>query len=305
MMKTNKTAVHCEALRRAFSLIEIMVAVTLLAVITIGLLSMFYQTQKAFRLGAGQVDSLEGGRAIIDLLKRELHEMHPTMAGYTTANFEAIVSVVVNGSRTSLMMAESRTNWLQDVSFLTRRNDEWTGVSYRVDHGNRGVGTLYRFVFTTNLSQITDANGTPRIGVHPTGYANAVSNLFMLVSKPALSPISKDDRSFEQLADGIVHFRVNAYTANGTLYDWGIYDLTTPTLRFGDFDGYRFSNSVPAYLDLEIGVLDPKGRDRANAKLTAAAARDSLTNQAHRVHLFKQRIPIRARRSDFELFVWQ
>src|SRR5436309_8858412 len=43
-----------------FSLLEMMVAVTLLAIIIVGLLSMFYQTQRAFRQGSTQSDVLEG-----------------------------------------------------------------------------------------------------------------------------------------------------------------------------------------------------------------------------------------------------
>src|SRR5438552_7914811 len=58
-----------------FSLIEVMVAVSLLAVIIVGLLAMFYQTQRAFRSGIAQVDVLEGGRATLDLISRELQEM--------------------------------------------------------------------------------------------------------------------------------------------------------------------------------------------------------------------------------------
>ena len=52
-----------------------MVAVSLLAVIIVGLLAMFYQTQRAFRSGIAQVDVLEGGRATLDLISRELQEM--------------------------------------------------------------------------------------------------------------------------------------------------------------------------------------------------------------------------------------
>src|SRR5262249_44712767 len=51
-----------------FSLLEMMVAVTLLLVIIAALLTMFYQTQRAFRLSATQVDVLEAGRAAMELL---------------------------------------------------------------------------------------------------------------------------------------------------------------------------------------------------------------------------------------------
>src|SRR5712692_6476570 len=59
----------------SFSLLEILVAVGILAIIIVGLLAMFYQTQRAFRSGSMQVDMLESGRAINQLLSRELQEL--------------------------------------------------------------------------------------------------------------------------------------------------------------------------------------------------------------------------------------
>src|SRR5688572_31806835 len=67
---------HSRRSEQAFSLIEIMVAVTLLSVITLGLLAMFYQTQRAFRVGTSQVDVLENGRAALQLICRDLQQMH-------------------------------------------------------------------------------------------------------------------------------------------------------------------------------------------------------------------------------------
>src|SRR5947207_12610645 len=51
-----------------FSLIEIMVTVSLLTFIILGLLLMFNQTQRAFRTGMTQTDVLEAGRATMDML---------------------------------------------------------------------------------------------------------------------------------------------------------------------------------------------------------------------------------------------
>src|SRR5712692_6887630 len=59
----------------SFSLLEILVAVGILSLIIVGLLAMFYQTQRAFRSGSMQVDVLESGRAINQLLARELQEL--------------------------------------------------------------------------------------------------------------------------------------------------------------------------------------------------------------------------------------
>src|SRR5213593_2982544 len=118
----------------AFSLIEIMVAVTLLAVITVGLLSMFYQTQRAFRLGANQVDILESGRATMQLMGQELQEAYPSHIP-DVPNFEA---APFGSARLDMYLSTGlRTNLLQDITFLSRRGDEWIGTTYRVDHNNK------------------------------------------------------------------------------------------------------------------------------------------------------------------------
>src|ERR1051325_4139527 len=75
----------------AFSLLEIMVAVSLLAVIIVGLLAMFYQVQRAFRAGTAQADVMEGGRATMNLLTRDLQEMAATDVEFTT-NFVVVPS---------------------------------------------------------------------------------------------------------------------------------------------------------------------------------------------------------------------
>lgn len=269
---------------RAFSLIEIMVAVTLLAVITVGLLSMFYHTQKAFRLGAGQVDVLEGGRSTMQLLAQDLQEMSPShLPG--VANFEALP---IGNAWLDMDLPGGiyRTNLIQDISFLSRRGKEWVGVTYRVDHDDRGAGTLYRASYSTNPS-------LPHATM-PVRDWMVVSNLFIAITNGAT--LSTDpavhDPNFHRIADGIVHLRIRgAYNSRGQLY---------PEAAPGV---YGFTNEVPAYVDLELGILDPKGLAQFDARTATATARTFLANQAYRVHLFTQRIPVRSHGSSFELFV--
>ncbi|HKI69507.1 MAG TPA: hypothetical protein VKA67_07960, partial [Verrucomicrobiae bacterium] len=75
----------------AFSLIEVLVAVALLAVIVLGLLAMFNQTQKAFQVGMAQVDVLESGRVATEMIARQLGQMTPSYA-INAANFAAVTS---------------------------------------------------------------------------------------------------------------------------------------------------------------------------------------------------------------------
>ena len=61
-----------------------MVTVGLLSFIVLGLVAMFGQTQRAFRSSLTQVDVLEGGRAVTDMVARELAEITPSYLPFTT-----------------------------------------------------------------------------------------------------------------------------------------------------------------------------------------------------------------------------
>ncbi len=61
--------------RAALTLLEMMVAVTLLALIMIGLLAMFQQVQKALQVANAQTDVFENARGAIQLITRDLTEM--------------------------------------------------------------------------------------------------------------------------------------------------------------------------------------------------------------------------------------
>ena len=59
----------------AFSLIEIMVTVTLLSMIVIGLLAVFSHLQRALRAVNNQTDVLEGARAVVSLVSRDMVQL--------------------------------------------------------------------------------------------------------------------------------------------------------------------------------------------------------------------------------------
>ena len=61
----------------AFTLVEILVTVALLSFIILGLFAMFNQVQRAFRSSMNQVDQLEAGRAVTEMLPRELEQIDP------------------------------------------------------------------------------------------------------------------------------------------------------------------------------------------------------------------------------------
>jgi type II secretory pathway pseudopilin PulG len=274
----------------AFSLLEILVAVALLSFIILGLLSMFLQTQKAFRNSMKQVDVLEAGRAATDFLSRELSQITPSQMPLTM-NFYAAGSFSFNNPLYQQLpgSVEQRTNIVQKLFFISRYNQDWIGTGYQVisDYTNAGVGTLYRF--STNRARAQ----TPLLF---TDYINA--------------PLARLNR----VVDGIVHFRVRAFATNG----FPIEPMNSPILGFrpnADTNGmvqmqfstgqwevsvpdqadyYFTSNAVPAFVEIEVGILEPPifERWRGIGSGNVAAQLNYLSNHVANVHIFRQRIPI-------------
>lgn len=293
----------------AFSLVEILVAVALLSFIILGLLAMFHQTQRAFRSSITQTDVLEAGRAFTEMLAREIEQMAPSHAPYTL-NFFAEIS----GGFTQPLVQNlpgmgttaRRTNVVQRFFLLSELNRQWTGTGYQVlpPSPETGVGTLYRFTATAS---------------RPGG--NVLSSNFQFFSQIAYQrsiqgiPMT-NLLGVDRVLDGVVHLRLKAYATNGFLVgvlgngvdsDCGFQSdprsLYFPVrhtygLRNTVYDPmqtaiYFRSNAVPAYLELELGILEPRTYERFKALGTPAAQRQFLEERSAQVHLFRQRIPVR------------
>jgi type II secretory pathway pseudopilin PulG len=243
----------------AFSLVEVMVAVGLLTVIIIALLAMFYQTQRAFRGGLTQIDVLENGRAALQLISREMREMAAAGEPGVTNFNFALVRKSTLDSP-----ASGFRYMINDLTFLRRVNDDWIGTVYKVAQPEYGAGILHRF--TTNVVR-----------------TNVVAlDRFLGTVVPGVG-------GFNRIVDGVVHFEVFAYDQSGNL-------IPQPEPQ----GGYLFSsNDLPAYIDLELGLLEPKSFEqfRIRAEKSQADGLRYLTNQwvAGRVHLFKDRIAIHNR----------
>jgi hypothetical protein len=276
------------------SLVEILVAVGLLSFIMLGLLMTFNQTQRAFRSSITQADVLEAGRATMDMMSRELEQMAPSEypdvwvsgAWYRATNFFADLPGVYTNQVQPLVQplpgSGVRDNLAQQLFFLTRLNQDWIGIGYRVvpDAPGASVGTLYRFT-------ITNARSAP-ITTAGTIFANLATA--------------------SRVADGVVHLRVRAFATNGFLIvPTNAYALTPQgpfrpvqncTVSGNAADPqqaacYFMSNAVPAYVDLELGILEPQVLKRSKSIIAPLAQSNFLSGYAAQVHLFRQRIPIR------------
>jgi len=279
-MMTPRSSPACVRPRAAgFSLLEVMVAVSLLAVIIVGLLAMFFQVQRAFRAGTAQSDLMENGRAIMNLLARELQEAAAARQPWVTNVAIVPPFGLADGQEASsqvLPAGEGRNNYLKDLTFLSRQNDDWVFTSYRVRNAPSGVGTLYRLVArdTTN---------------NPVFLHNALAT-----ASPDPAAGSSYNTNFHRIVDGVVHLYIEAYDSRGL--------VMTNALLGGFLGSYAFTNRVmPAYLDIELGVLDPSTLERYKARAEAdpATARDQyLSQRAGRVQMFRQRVVLRAPASE-------
>ena len=256
----------------AFSVLELMVAVSLLALIVVALLAMFNQTQKAFRGGMAQTDVMESGRIAMQFLTREIQQIAPTKDfGATNLVMWTPGSRTYTSSTMDLPSNLARDNRLQDITFMTRINDEWMATAYRISNAVDGAGALYRWTRTyTN-------------GVSP----QTLSNFCWFATALPAPTTAGTDTNFQFIADGVVHLAAYPFTTNGVA-------MTNSPLVVGNaIRGFGYpGNELPAFLDLELGVLELKTVAQFNAR--APGARVAwITDQANRMHLFIQRIPIR------------
>ena len=278
----------------AFTVVELMVAVSIMTLIVLALYGMFDQVQKALRGNVAQVDVLEGGRAAMELMTREMEQIQAgNVLNWTNlyAGFgqDRLGQVQLPFRQELLGQNEYRTNVLQEVFFLSHFNKQWSGTGYRVlasdlksglfnQFAMIGVGTLARYSTNIHDSYLTK------------------SNLCDLIMNPDPRNLTNH---YQRLVDGVVHFRIRAFDTNG-------YPMTYLTNKYdgvkmrndGNNTGetrYAFTNkAVPAYLELELGILEPQALEKLKSFPTPAAKTNFLAKQTGKIHLFQQRIPIRA-----------
>jgi prepilin-type N-terminal cleavage/methylation domain-containing protein len=280
-----------------FSLIEVMVAVALMSLIVIALMAVFSSTQKAFRASVTQTDVLEGGRAAMELITQDLRQMTPS--GGTTNIFKVTDPGAVNFFSRDNSYVPSlaysplqqslpgsgllRNNFLNYFFLLGRENTKWIGIGYAVCSTNTAqLYPLYRFYAETNLST------TPHVLFND--FQNAVNN--------------GQWTNMSHVMDGVVHFAVRPNDVNGypmtNTYQFNSGQWVTnrnvlfypPVQVQGEVGFYFSSNTVPASVELELGVLEDQPLQHAGSLPTPVLRTQYLQQQSGRVHLFRQLVTI-------------
>ncbi len=274
--------------RLAFSLIEVLVVVSLLSLIVLALMAVFTSTQRAFRASLTQTDVLEGGRATMELMAADLRTLTPSYQNYNNGN-GALNFLVTNNASFSQPLIQSlpggnfsRSNLLQQVFILNHQNTGWWGVGYAVTLNSSGnLYSLYRLQYplppgTSDPSTIFTSQVFQNFFLNPT---NGGSHLL----------------------DGVVHFVVRAYGPDGTWIPYGYAGQTNTTilnqtasfaLLGGEGGVAMYSNNVPAAVELELGVLEDRTLQRAESFPTTALQTNYLSDKSGNVHVFRQRVSI-------------
>jgi hypothetical protein len=298
--------------RRAQSgltLVEMMVATTLLVVIMLGLTMMFNQTQRAFRSGLKQVDVFEGGRAVMDLISRDVEQTAPSETVDNWSFFcgpQASTSLI---QRDPANTYDLRTNILDEL-FVMNHGADWSAIGYRVldsrdpnNFNNLKVGTLYRF--TTNFTKFPGFPASTNSAFHTFNGDFGMTPATMIASN-----------YLSRVIDGVVHFKVKVYDNNGVLIpmydesnnltnnipplqsrsssdtsitDWAGLMVSSDVLPGEQLIGFA-SNALPAMVEIELGILEPQTLEQARSVQNPDVF---LQKQAGKVHIFRQQIPIR------------
>ena len=268
----------------AFTLVEVMVVMSLLTLIVIALMGVFSATQSAFRASITQTDVLESGRAAMDLITGDLRAMAPSggtnggAANFYVGAYESSVPLV----QSLIASGASRTNVQQYLYILSRGNlngvPTWYGTGYAVVLTPTNTYSLYRF--STNL---------------PAAQAGAPYNLFSVFYNNFLGAPDQ----YSHLLDGVVGFRVHAFDLNGGLIHRNQANLIqtnsvpfTAANQLGEIGYLFYSNAVPAAVEIEMSTLEDRTLQRADSRPTAVLRNQYLQDQAGRVHVFRQRVAI-------------
>jgi type II secretory pathway pseudopilin PulG len=314
---------------QAFTLVEIMIAVSMLSLITLGLIMTFNQTQRAFRTSVTQTDILESGRAVMNLVGRDVERVSALGRDKTNwigfevafANYWASDPKPVPTPQTMQLLTRSgvmptlyRTNSMQEFWMISREGQKWNVVGYRLDTPEKGYATLYRIssacsVLETNITpEWLYTNNVAPFHLLEKSWHKTLETLSSLRVPPNPNPVF----DVSMVAEGIVHFRIipqdyrglapedtrSSYTEwstnmSGALVPRCTVGYSMDPRRAGEVQ-YKFcSNVAPAAVEIELGILDATVIERMRAMEEPQLARDYLNTHAGQVNLFRQRIPVR------------
>jgi type II secretory pathway pseudopilin PulG len=217
-----------------------------------------------------------------------------------------------------------RVNAVQRFFFVTKVNQDWIGTGYQVipEDANGCVGSLYRF-YSTNLYRSgpfmvasADFLFAAQNATLNSASGTAITNVTLDLNLPV-----HRTNYIARIADGVVHLRVRAFAKNGCLIVTnanpgvlfgtnGVFAILPPPLTGPRYTNvwdtnlygslldpaqsyaYFMNEAVPAYVEVELGILEPQVLRKYRSIPIAAVQRQYLSNHVAAVHIFRQRVPI-------------
>lgn len=248
---------HHRRASRAFSLLEMIIAVGMLTIVILALYAMFDQTQKALRQSLNQVDLSEGGRAALDLTVRRLERASSPQVQdalnlvIKPATDSVGYSLVFEGTNS----LESRTQQMRfdELFFLYPvPGERWHVAGFLIapdlappstNFPTVGLGSLFLFdeaLPNTNLVRVLEAEGLIPGGasdastIPPMRLAGPFAVQTNLINGRISAPAFRAGATRAdavRLLEGVIQFRVTAIDADGRPYDPlhpVVVDLTAP-----------------------------------------------------------------------------
>lgn len=271
----------------AYSLVEIMVAMSLLTVIVVGLMLTLNQTQRALRASGAQTDTLENGRAFLALLNREMGEI--VNFSPTLTNVSRFAAMYRNDASPLLQDIPGggglkRTNELQSFCFVvpSKELNGWRAIFYdfrKSDQEERRVVDVYRAERTFPRWKATNE------------LASLQQEFFSW--KFGAETATND---FTKLLSGVIHLRFQASEkTNG-------YPLMPLSAEASHPRGYFFANPplvnpapavyYPDSIEIELALLDTDTYKRSKPIENKTTLENFLADRAGNVQVFRQRINI-------------
>jgi hypothetical protein len=115
--------------------------------------------------------------------------------------------------------------------------------------------------------------------------------------------------NLNRILDGVVHFKVRAYDPDGQwitgtnqfatnqfgrVLNAQVREPALANYAAGESEFYLFTtNVVPAFVELELGVLEERAIIRARTITDTQSRSNYLAREAGKVHLFRLRVPVR------------
>jgi hypothetical protein len=267
------------------TILEMLVSTAMLSLIILGLTAVFIQVQRAFKNSIKQIDVTDAGRTVMGMIGNDLRQM-------SDAGNPGVPNLYWSWAGSNQLVQTDgvtyRTNQQDELFILIHTNNIWTGIGYAVSNVGPCLGTLYRYVMSTNAPNITNNLFLP--------FYNSVNNQTF-------------GTNWHAVADGVIHLKLRAYDQNGNENWWAskFGDFTSgdtsislcypPSYLIGPswvFDYNANSNTLPHSVELELAVLEPDAFARAHSLAfnVPAVSNYLSTNALTQVDVFRQRFSI-------------